>query len=85
MQLDITGRDSIKKIRTETIFDGVMNRIDYRHQIELSPLSAKMFISRILFSDTEFSQKYFVTAPSAVLTKILNNTLKECQSGNYYK
>lgn len=85
MQLDITGRDSIKKIRTETIFDGVMNRIDYRHQIELSPLTAKMFISRILFSDLEFSQKYFVTVPSAILTKILNNTLKECQLGNYYK
>lgn len=85
IQLDITGKDSIKKIRTETIYDGEMNKIDYRHQIELSALTAKRFISYILFSDTAFSQKYFVTVPSAILTKILNNTLKECQSGNYYK
>lgn len=85
MQLDITGRDSIKKIRTENIFDGVMNRIDYLYNIKISALTAKRFISYILFSDLEFSQKYFVTVPSAILTKILNNTLKECQSGNYYK
>lgn len=85
IQLDITGKDSIKKIRTETIYDGEMNKIDYRHQIELSPLTAKRFISYILFSDTAFSQKYFVTVSPATLSKILNNTIKECQSGNYYK
>ncbi len=85
IHLDITEKDNIKKISTETIYDGEMNKIDYRHQIELSPLTAKRFISHILFSDTEFSQKYFVTVPSIILTKILNNTLKECQSGNYYK
>lgn len=85
IQLDITGKDNIKKISTETIYDGEMNKIVYRHQIELSPLTAKRFISHILFSDTEFSQKYFVTVPSVILAKILNNTLKECQSGNYYK
>lgn len=85
MQLDITGRDNINNIYTETIYDGVMNKIDYRHHIELSALTAKRFISYILFSDTAFSQKYFVTVPSATLNKILNNILKECQSGNYYK
>lgn len=85
MLLNITGKDSIKKIRTDIIFDGAMNRIDYLHHIEISPLTAKMFISDLLFTETIFSKKYFVTVSLSTLTNILNGVLSAYKSGTYYK
>lgn len=85
VQINIAAQDNLESMCKEIVYNGVRNEFVYVHNIELSPQTAELFLSNILFNETEFFRKYFVTIKPNTLTTILDNTLKAYKSGTYYK